>query len=140
MPKNVMMTPATEYDVITLYTFAMFSLLSGEVVCTKPTEMEEVQMRYDDFVRILSKDAEIKLVCASESYWPQYPEDKWPWATTLNEYRDYVALAVRDVPESATADLQVITMSALLANEEIEEKYRLSRVRPKLFSQMLLPF
>lgn len=140
MPKNEMMTPATEYDIITLYTFAMFSLLSGEVVCTQPTEMEEVKLRYDDFVRIMSKDGKIKLVCAHESYWPQYPEDKWPWATSLAEYRDYVATVVTDAQESAIADLQVMTMSALLANEEIEEKYRLSRVRPKLFSQMLLPF
>lgn len=140
MPKNEMMTPATEYDIITLYTFAMFSLLSGEVVCTQPTEMEEVKLRYDDFVRILSKSEKIKLVCASESYWPQYPEDKWPWATTLNEYREYVAVAVNGAPDSTTADLQVMTMSALLNNEEVEGKYRLSRVRPELFSQMLLPF
>lgn len=141
MPKNEMMTPFVAYDPVTIYTFAMFSLLSGSVVCTQPTELEEVKLRYDDMLKMLGKNEPIRLEVPDESYLPNYTTDTWPWASTYSEMIDEMhKIADPPVPKSAIADLQVMTMSALLANDEIEEKYRLSRVRPKLFSQMLLPF
>jgi hypothetical protein len=129
-----------KYDAITLYTFAMFSLLSGAVVCTQPTELEEVKLRYDDMVKILGAEEPIELVVADENYWPNYPSDKWPWASSYTEFTEFVREMIHGMPPSSDKDLQVATMSALLANEAVEAKYRLSRVRPKLLSQMLLPF
>lgn len=140
MPKNKMMTPPVAYDPITVYTFAMFSLLSGSVVCTQPTELEEVKLRYDDMLKMLGKGEPIRLEVPYESYLPEYPSDKWPWASSYSEMTDEMHKVSDTLPQSEIADLNVMTMSALLANEEIEEKYRLSRVKPKLLSQQLLPF
>lgn len=140
MPKNEMMAPSVAYDPVTIYTFAMFSLLSGAVACTQPTELEEVKLRYDDMLKMLGEDEPIRLEVPEENYLPDYTVDKWPWASSYSEMTDEMHKVADPAPKSAIADLQVMTMSALLANEEIEEKYRLSRVRPKLLSQSLLPF
>lgn len=129
-----------KYDVITLYTFSMFSLLSGAVVCTQPTELEEVKLRYNDMLNILGKEEPVELCIADENYWPNYTEDKWPWASSSTEFTEFVRQMVIGIPDSKDKDLQVFTMTAILSNEEIETKYRLSRVRPKVLSQMLLPF
>lgn len=129
-----------KYDVVTLYTFSMFSLLSGAVVCTQPTELEEVKLRYDDMLRILGKEEPVELFLADENYWPNYTSDKWPWASSSTEFTEFVRQMVVGIPDSKDKDLQVFTMTAILNNEEIETKYRLSRVKPKVLSQMLLPF
>lgn len=129
-----------KYDIITLYTFSMFSLLSGSVVCTQPTELEEVKLRYDDMLQLLGKEEPVELHVADENYWPNYPADKWPWASSSDEFTEFVRQMVNGVPSSTDKELQVFTMTAILNNEAIEEKYRLSRVRPKVLSQMLLPF
>lgn len=129
-----------KYDAVTVYTFAMFSLLSGQVVCTQPTELEEIKLRYDDLVKILEKQGPVELVVPEESYQPNYTEDKWPWDTNYSEYMQELHRIVDFMQEVKIADLQVFTMSAILSNEEIETKYRLSRVRPSLLSTCLLPF
>jgi hypothetical protein len=128
------------YDAVTIYTFAMFSLLSGSVVCTKPTELEEIEVRYNDLIKILGKKEPVELVVPEESYQPNYPESKWPWATNYDGYLQELHRLVDTLPEVKVADLQVFTMTAILANEEIETKYRLSKVRPTLLSTCLLPF
>ena len=128
------------YDAVTIYTFAMFSLLSGSVVCTKPTELEEIEARYNDIINILGKGEPVDLVVPDESYLPSYPEDKWPWATDYNGYIQELHRIVNPLKGVQIADLQVFTMTAILSNSEIENKYRLSRVKLKLLSQMLLPF
>lgn len=129
-----------KYDIITLYTFSMFSLLSGAVVCTQPTELEEVKLRYDDMLKLLGEAEPVELYVADENYWPNYTQDKWPWASSSEEFTEFVRQMVAGVPSSDDKDLQVFTMTAILSNEAIEAKYRLSRVRPKVLSQMLLPF
>jgi hypothetical protein len=129
-----------KYDVVTLYTFSMFSLLSGAVVCTQPTELEEVKLRYDDMLKMLGKEEPVELFLADENYWPNYTSDKWPWASSSTEFTEFVRQMVVGIPDSKDKDLQVFTMTAILNNEEIETKYRLSRVKPKVLSQMLLPF
>ena len=128
-----------KYDAVTLYTFAMFSLLSGAEVCTQPTELGEVKLRFDDIVKMLGKEP-VELYVADENYWPNYTEDKWPLASSSTEFTEFVRQMVIGIPYSQDKDLQVFTMTAILNNEEIEAKYRLSRVKPKLLSQALLPF
>lgn len=128
------------YDPVTIYTFAMFSLLSGSVVCTQPTELGEIKLRYDDMVRLLGKEEPVELEVPDENYWPSYNSEKWPWASSDTELLDAVREIVGKMPQSKTADLQSFTMTALYANEDIETKYRLSRVKPKFISQTLLPF
>lgn len=128
------------YDPVTIYTFAMFSLLSGSVVCTQPTELEEVKLRYDDMVKILGEKEPVQLEVAKENYMPNYPTEKWPWASECSDFTEEIHKIVDPMPTSDVADLQVFTMSELLGNEAIEEKYRLSRVKPRLLSQTLLPF
>ena len=128
------------YDAVTIYTFAMFSLLSGSVVCTKPTELEEIEVRYNDLIKILGKKDPVELVVPEESYQPNYTSDKWPWATDYSGYMQELHRIVDPLKMVNVPDLQVFTMSEILANEEIENKYRLSRVKPKFLSQGLLPF
>lgn len=129
-----------KYDAVTLYTFAMFSLLSGAAVCTQPTELEEVKLRYDDMLELLGKEGPVELLLADENYWPNYPSDKWPWASSYAEFTEFVRKMVAGIPGSDDKELQVFTMTAILHNSDIESKYRLSRVKLKLLSQMLLPF
>ena len=128
-------------DVITVATMSMFSLLSGAVVCTMPTEQDEVKKRYDDILRLLGKEEELELVEAVDSYFPKYAEGKWPWAMSEEEYNEF--LRTRIIPglqPDYDKELCVATMTAILANEEIETKYRISRVKPKLYTRQLLPF
>lgn len=129
-----------KYDAVTVYTFAMFSLLSGQVVCTQPTELEEIKLRYDDIIKILEKQEPVELVVPEETYQPSYTENEWPWATDYNGYMQELHRIVDPLPEVKVADLQVFTMTSILSNEEIEKKYRLSRVKPKFLSTCLLPF
>ena len=130
------------YDSVTIATFAMFSLLSGSVACTMPTEAEEVLKRYNDMLAMLSEDEKAVPVETSESWFPQYPEDKWPWAMSESEYYEFLRQKIVSGLDSdySNKELCIATMTALLANEKIEEKYRLSRVKPKLINQQLLPF
>lgn len=125
-------------DCVTLFTAACFSLLSGAVVCTAPTELEEIQKRYDDMLKMLG---DVDLTVAEYSYVPEYPQEKWPWATSYSDISEYVRLHIKpDVPEDDLPGLGEITWAGLLANQQIEEKYRLSRVRKKVVTQMRLPF
>lgn len=133
-------------DAPTIATFALFSLLSGAVVCTMPTEQEEVKKRYDDMLKILSKTESIKVVEGFESYFPAFTEDKWPWAMTMDDYMSFLRkyIVTRETEQSMSKELCVASMAAVLANEEIEAKYRLSRVKPKLLAALetgqVLPF
>lgn len=128
-------------DVVTIATFAMFSLLSGAEVCTMPTELEEVKKRYDDMVNLLREEEDRPFVFADESYFPNYPPDKWPWATTEEGYCEFLrSTIVRGNPPDPSKELQSYTMTALLSNQAIENKYRLSRVKIKLLNNVLLPF
>ena len=128
-------------DVVTIATFAMFSLLSGAEVCTMPTETEEVKKRYDDMVKLLIEEEDRPLVYSDESYFPDYPSDKWPWATSEDEYKEFFRKEIVPHVESDNdREVHCYTMTALLANEQIEKKYRLSRVKLKLLSEALLPF
>lgn len=128
-------------DVVTIATFAMFSLLSGAVVCTMPTETEEVRKRYDDMVKLLIDEEDRPLVYSDESYFPSYPSDKWPWATSEEEYKEFLRKEIVPHVESKNdREIHCYTMTALLSNKAIEEKYRLSRVKMKLLSEALLPF
>ncbi|MBQ1570736.1 MAG: hypothetical protein IIZ78_06410 [Clostridiales bacterium] len=128
-------------DVVTIATFAMFSLLSGAEVCTMPTELEEVKKRYDDIVKLLLEDEDRPLVYSDESYFPSYPADKWPWATSEEDYKEFLRnTIVTGVAADNDREVHCYTMTALLSNKAIEEKYRLSRVKLKLLSEALLPF
>lgn len=132
------------YDAITIATFSMFSLLSGSVVCTQPTELEEVKLRYDDMVRLLTEAddgyTEIR-PSGDNTYYPAY-EDNWPWASSINDYQDFLRTQI--VPGNGKFDddpeLPFRTLTAILSNEKIEDKYRLSRVKKKLYKCAYLPF
>lgn len=133
------MNNENKIDCVTVFTAACFSLLSGSVVCTAPTELEEIKKRYDNMIKMLGDD--IELVVAEYSVVPEFAEGKWPWATDYNDFREYVRLHIKpDVPEDDLKGLGEITWMELMANPQIEEKYRLSRVRKKVITQLRLPF
>lgn len=132
-----------KYDAITLTTFSFFSLLSGKCVCTQPTETEEVKKRFDDMFAILKEeDPEAELVMSSQpTYYLGYDDEKWPFATT----RDGVTDFLRDVISAhlvfdEDTELPFQTMTMLLANEKVNEKYALGKVPQKLVLQSYLPF
>lgn len=133
------MNNENKLDCVTLFTAAQFSILSGSVVCTAPTELEEIKKRYDDMLKML--DPKTKLVVAEYSVVPEYAEDKWPWATDYNDFANYIRNNITPVvPEDDLPGLGEITWAELRSNERIEEKYRLSRVKSKVITQLRLPF
>lgn len=133
------MNNENKLDCVTLFTAAQFSILSGTVVCTAPTELEEIKKRYDDMLKML--DPKTVLVVAEYSVVPEYAEDKWPWATDYNDFANYIRNNITPgVPEDDLPGLGEITWAELQSNERIEEKYRLSRVKSKVITQLRLPF
>lgn len=133
------MNNENKIDCVTVFTAACFSLLSGAVVCTAPTELEEIKKRYDDMLKML--DPKTELVVAEYSVVPEYAEGKWPWATDYNDFASYIRNNITPgVPEDDLPGLGEITWAELQSNERIEEKYRLSRVKSKVITQLRLPF
>lgn len=132
-------------DAITISTFAMFSLLSGSVVCTEPTEADEVKKRYDDMVKLLTESdngyTEIHL-SGENTYFPAYEGDNWPWAMSMEDYREFVRNRIAPGLGEFDNDpeMPARTLTMLLANEAIETKYRLSRVKKKLYKECYTPF
>ena len=132
-------------DAITISTFAMFSLLSGSVVCTESTEADEVKKRYDDMVKLLTESdngyTEIHL-SGENTYYPDYEGNSWPWAMSMEDYREFVRNRIAPGLGEFDNDpeMPARTLTMLLANEAIETKYRLSRVKKKFYKECYTPF
>lgn len=124
-------------DAGTIYGFAAVSLLTGVVECTAPTELEEIEKRAEDIRSMLG---DVEIVHGNNSYFPSFPDGKWPFAT---EYSDLMcaanAYAFR-FPNVEAEDLDIDTLLEILNKEEIENKYRLSRVKKDVMRTVLVPF
>ena len=124
-------------DAGTIYGFAAVSLLTGVVECTAPTELEEIEKRAEDIRSMLG---DVEIVHGNNSYFPHFSTDKWPFAT---EYSDLMcaanAYAFR-FPNVEAEDLDIDTLLEILNKEEIENKYRLSRVKKDVMRTVLVPF
>lgn len=124
-------------DAGTIYGFAAVSLLTGVVECTAPTELEEIEKRAEDIRSMLG---DVEIVHGNNSYFPNFPDGKWPFAT---EYSDLMcaanAYAFR-FPNVEAEDLDIDTLLEILKKEEIENKYRLSIVKKDVMRTVLVPF
>lgn len=124
-------------DAGTIYGFAAVSLLTGAVVCTAPSELEEIEKRAEDIRSMLG---DVEIVHGNNSYFPHFPYGKWPFDT---EYSDLMcaanAYAFR-FPNVEAEDLDIDTLLEILKKEEIESKYRLSLVKKNVMRTVLVPF
>ena len=68
-------------DAGSIFTMAAMSLLTGNVVCTEPTEMEEVVKRAKEMVRIFKSKGHAVVMCI-KALIPDFPAEKWPFFTS----------------------------------------------------------
>ena len=125
-------------DAGTIYGFAAVSLLTGQAVCTAPTELEEIEKRAEDIRSMLD---DVELVYANNSYFPFFADGKWPFATKPEDL-EKAALdwASQNKHEDNEEDVDVGSLIEILKKEEIESKYRLSIVKKDVMRKVLLPF
>lgn len=124
-------------DAGTIYGFATVSLLTGVVECTAPTELEEIEKRAEDIRSMLG---DVDIVHGNNSYFPHFPDGRWPFAT---EYSDLMCAAnayAFKFPNVEAEDLDIDTLLEILKKEEIENKYKLSRVKKDVMRTVLVPF
>lgn len=118
---------------------AAMSLLTGDVVCTEPTEMEEVVKRAKNLRKMLSSKGHEIVICI-HALAPAFNEDKWPFATPKNEFESgmFDFSNTRKYPEVSNVNFD--ELKEALADPDIEAKYRLSKVKDSTITTEVLPF
>lgn len=125
-------------DAGTIYGFAAVSLLTGKTVCTAPTELGEITKRAEDIKSMLG---DVELVYGNNSYFPFFPDGKWPFATKQEDLeRAAIDWASKYRNENKEEDVDVDSLIEILKKDEIESKYRLSYVKKNVMRKVLLPF
>lgn len=125
-------------DAGSVYGFAAVSLLTAACECTAPTELEEIEKRAKDMLALLG---EVEVISATESMFPAFPLDKWPFATKYNDLMPAAnAFSCSYPTDNEAKEAFLDTTAALLKCDAIEQKYRLSKVKKDVMRQMLLPF
>lgn len=119
---------------------AAMSLLTGNVVCTEPTEMEEVVKRSKD-MRSIFKSKGHEVVTCTKSLIPDFPVEKWPFFTTKSDFEiaQYDFTNNRKYPEE-NAEMDYEAFKKLLEDPDIESKYKLSKVKDNVIRTEVLPF
>ena len=125
-------------DAGTIYGFAAVSLLTGQAVCTAPTELEEIEKRAEDIRSMLG---DVELVYGSTSYFPFFADGKWPFDTSKEDL-EKAALdwSSQYRNEDREEDVDVDSLIEIFNRDEIESKYRLSRVKKDVMRKVLMPF
>lgn len=124
-------------DAGTIYGFAAVSLLTGVVLCTAPTELEEIEKRAEDIRKMLG---DVEIVHGNNSYFPHFTTDKWPFATDYSSMMCAANAYAFKFPNVDAEDLDNDTLLEILKRDEIENKYRLSLVKKDVMRTVLVPF
>lgn len=127
-------------DAGTIYGFAAVSLLTGVVLCTAPTELEEIEKRAEDIRSMLG---DVELVYGDNSYFPFFPDGKWPFATNAEAMEQDALSFAQQFPNADSKeydDLDIDSLIEILKREDIEAKYRLSIVKKNVMRKVLLPY
>lgn len=127
----------TKIDAGTLWTMAAMSILSSVEPCTAPSEKEEIIRRADIIVGLLG---DIRILKANNSYIPAYPEERWPFAMSQDEMMNAASRYAGNYDSHNDNRLDIDTLILILENEEIEKRFRLSRVSKKVSRNVLWPF
>lgn len=126
-------------DLGSIFTMAAMSLLTGDVVCTEPTEMEEVTKRAKNLRKMLASKGH-EIVDCFNALEPSFPEDKWPFATSKKDFE----MAMYDFSNNrkypGVNSVNFDELKEALADPEIESKYRLSKVKDSTIETEVLPF
>lgn len=127
-------------DAGSIFTMAAMSLLTGNVVCTEPTEMEEITKRAKEMVRIFKSKGNEVVMCI-KALIPDFPAEKWPFFTSKNDFElaQYDFTNNRKYPEE-NAEMDYEAFKKLLEDPDIESKYRLSKVKDNVIRTDVLPF
>lgn len=128
-------------DAGTVFALAALSLLTGEVVCTRSTEKDEIEHRARDMFDILGDDYEP--VYQMDSLTPCFDVKQWPFDTPIEAFSvmefDF-AFLFQNKGHKDTETLPAETLKLLVDNPGIEAKYHLSRVKDSVIANALLPF
>lgn len=127
-------------DAGSIFTMAALSLLTGNVVCTEPTEMEEVVKRAKELRRIFKSKGHEVVMCI-KALIPDFPAEKWPFCTPKNDFElaQYDFTNNRKYPEE-NAEMDYEAFKKLLEDPDIETKYKLSKVKDSVIKTEVLPF
>lgn len=127
-------------DAGSIFTMAAMSLLTGDVVCTEPTEMEEVVKRAKNLRRIFKSKGHEVVMCI-KALIPNFPTEKWPFCTSKSDFElaQYDFTNNRKYPEE-NSDMDYEAFKKLLEDPDIESKYRLSKVKDSTITTEVLPF
>lgn len=127
-------------DAGSIFTMAAMSLLTGNVVCTEPTEMEEVVKRAKEMIRIFKSKGHEVVTCINALF-PDFPAEKWPFCTSKSDFElaQYDFTSNRKYQEE-NAEMNYDAFKKLLEDPDIESKYRLSKVKNSVIKTYVLPF
>jgi hypothetical protein len=127
-------------DAGSIFTMAAMSLLTGNVVCTEPTEMEEVVKRAKEMRNIFKSKGHEVVMCI-KALLPDFSEEKWPFCTSKNDFElaQYDFTNNRKYQEE-NAEMDYEAFKKLLEDPDIESKYRLSKVKNSVIKTDVLPF
>lgn len=127
-------------DAGSIFTMAAMSLLTGNVVCTEPTEMEEVVKRFKEMRNIFKSKGHEVVMCI-KSLLPDFPAENWPFCTSKSDFElaQYDFTSNRKYQEE-NAEMDYDAFKKLLEDPDIESKYRLSKVKNSVIKTYVLPF
>lgn len=129
-------------DAGSVFSMAALSLLTGACPCTAPTEGAEIRKRAGDLWNMLVKHGHtLHYYC--DSLFPSFDDSSWPFASTRNDLSlmlfDFVNTHFKSKEINQHMDKKSFR-EALESIPEIEEKYRLSKVKDNVILEETLPF
>lgn len=129
-------------DAGSVFTMAALSLLTGACPCTAPTEGAEIRKRAGDMWNTLVKHGHtLHYYC--DSLFPSFDDNSWPFASTRNELSlmmyDFIEGHFKSKEINQKMDVKSFR-EVMESVPEIEEKYRLSKVKDNVIREEALPF
>lgn len=129
-------------DAGSVFSMAALSLLTGVCPCTAPTEGAEIRKRAGDLWKILVNHGHtLHYYC--DSLFPSFEDSAWPFATDRNKLSLMMFDFIEQHFKSKEINRHMDTKSfreVLESIPEIEEKYRLSKVKDNVILEVALPF
>lgn len=129
-------------DAGSVFTMAALSLLTGAYPCTDPTEGGEIRRRAADLCKILCTHGHT-IHYFYDTLFPAFRDEVWPFAMTKNELScaqyEFVHKYFESNEVKGKLDIKAFK-DVMISIPEIEEKYRLSKVKDSVLLDTMLPF
>lgn len=129
-------------DAGSIFTMAALSILTGAFPCTAPTEGAEIRRRAAELCKILSSHGHT-IHYFYDTLFPAFSDEAWPFAMTKNELScaQYEFVHKHFEQNEVKDKLDIKAFKELMVSiPEIEEKYRLSKIKDSVLLDTALPF